>query len=129
MSDKIVGTEEAWESRVLGAEEAFVEAVSKKEEQDVDASIGLQMISIRLDRDLIEKVKLIADFHGVGYQPLMRDALQRFADSELRNIVERAVRSQREQRSNARVRRNAATVNEKKKSAAVKKAAHEKEAA
>lgn len=32
--------------------------------------------------------KLIASHHGVGYQPLMRDILQRFVKEGLREVVE-----------------------------------------
>jgi hypothetical protein len=37
---------------------------------------------------LIRHFKLIADFHGVGYQPLMRDVLQRFIPTELQHILD-----------------------------------------
>lgn len=37
----------------------------------------LQAISIRLPKRLIEAYKLVASHHGTGYQPLMRDTLQR----------------------------------------------------
>jgi hypothetical protein len=36
---------------------------------------------------LIESLKLIAHHHSVGYQPLIRDLLNRFAASELKNIL------------------------------------------
>ena len=42
-----------------------------------DTGQELQAISIRLPKRLIEAYKLVAVHHGVGYQPLMRDTLQR----------------------------------------------------
>ena len=45
------------------------------------------MISIRLQKDLIKKLKLIAKYHGIGYQLLIRDLLQRFARNELMQIA------------------------------------------
>lgn len=42
-----------------------------------DTAQELQAISIRLPKRLIEAYKMVAAHHGVGYQPLMRDALQR----------------------------------------------------
>jgi hypothetical protein len=54
---------------------------------EVDSSLELQLVSIRLQRSLIEKLKLIANYRKVAYQPLVRDLLNRFADSELKDIV------------------------------------------
>lgn len=95
MNTKIAGTEEAWESRKLGADAAHAKPVSAEYTQQIEESLGLQMISIRLDKGLIDSFKAIGAFHGLGYQPLMRDALKRFAEHELRNIVQGIVESQR----------------------------------
>lgn len=95
MNTKIAGTTEAWESRELGADAAFVKRVDEALANQVEDAAGLQMISIRLDKCLIDTFKLIGEFHGVGYQPLMRDALKRFAEHELKNIVHGFVESQR----------------------------------
>lgn len=103
MNTKIAGTEEAWESRQLGADAAFAKPVSPEYTQKIEESLGLQMISIRLDRGLIESFKAISAFHGLGYQPLMRDALKRFAEHELRNIVQGVVESQRKKQGSAAV--------------------------
>ncbi|MEO5574294.1 MAG: hypothetical protein ABIR48_07420 [Gammaproteobacteria bacterium] len=43
-------------------------------------------ISIRLEKSLIEEFKLIAKAHGLGYQPLMRQCLRRFADGEIKRL-------------------------------------------
>ena len=53
----------------------------------IDNALGLQLISIRLQHDLINKLKMIAERHQVGYQPLIRDLLNRFATSEIRCIA------------------------------------------
>lgn len=52
----------------------------------IDDALGLQMISIRLQKSLLTNLKAIAEHHGVGYQPLIRDLLNRFARSEMHNI-------------------------------------------
>lgn len=101
MNAKIAGTEEAWESRQLGADAAHVKPVSAEDTQKIEESLGLQMISIRLDKGLIDSFKAIGAFHGLGYQPLMRDALKRFADHELRNIVQGMVESQRKKQGSS----------------------------
>ena len=81
-------TEIAWESRALGAEHDYVQVASTELESRVEAALGLQMISIRLPKDLIETLKLIAKYRGTGYQPLMRDVLNRFAASELKTLAQ-----------------------------------------
>lgn len=99
MSDKekILGTDEAWESEQLGADEKHAHVVESDRAKQIDEALGLQMISIRLDKSLIESFKMLGDFHGVGYQPLMRDALKRFAEAEMKAIVSGLVESQRNQ--------------------------------
>lgn len=84
---KIEGTAEAWESGALGRDPAHAKRAPRELEQQVDDALGLQAISIRLSKELIEDFKFIAKMHGVGYQPLMRDALKRFAESEYKRIA------------------------------------------
>ncbi len=56
-------------------------------ESEVDSALGLQMISVRLPRKLIDDLKLIANKEGLGYQPLMRRVLMRFAEGEFRSMA------------------------------------------
>ena len=84
---KIEGTHEAWEDGSLGRDMEHAQLAPHEIESQIDESLGMQMISIRLQKDLIEDFKRIAEFHGVGYQPLMRDALQRFAAAEYKLIA------------------------------------------
>lgn len=42
---------------------------------EIDKSLGLTLISIRLPANLIEDYKLVAQLKGQLYQPLMREAL------------------------------------------------------
>jgi uncharacterized protein (DUF4415 family) len=95
MNTKINSTVEAWESRQLGADRDSVRPVASALTDQIEDSLGLQAISIRLDKSLIESFKLLAEYHGVGYQPLMRDALKRFADCELKNIARGVIEAQR----------------------------------
>jgi len=86
-TDKINDTTEAWDSEILGNDEQFVRRAPRDAERDLDESLGLQAISIRLPKDLIEQYKLISKIHGMGYQPLMREALKRFATGEVKVIL------------------------------------------
>lgn len=87
-------TAESWESGDLGRDEKFVRAVPKKVADQIDGALDLQMISIRLSKDLIQIYKLLGLKHGMGYQPLMREALKRFADGELKMIAKEMLEAQ-----------------------------------
>jgi len=54
--------------------------------KSVDESLGLQPISIRLQRTLIDDLKALGQLHGLGYQPLIRQVLTRFVDCEKRSL-------------------------------------------
>jgi uncharacterized protein (DUF4415 family) len=84
---KIDDTVEAWEDGTLGNDEQHVRKVTSESEKAIDDALGLQAISIRLQKDLIDQFKLIAKIHGMGYQPLMREALKRFASAEIKVIL------------------------------------------
>ena len=78
---------DAWEDGKLGRDEKFVKVADAAEEQAVDDALELKLISIRLPKKLISQFKLIGHFHGVGYQPLMRDILERYARTEMLDIL------------------------------------------
>lgn len=84
---KIKGSVENWENGALGRDERYVKRAALELEREIDEAQGMQAISIRLDRELIETFKQIASIHNMGYQPLMREALRRFADAELKAIL------------------------------------------
>jgi hypothetical protein len=88
--ETIDSTEEAWDSGELGATEEFAVVAEDDVQAVTDRHLDLQPISIRLEKSLIEDFKLIASIHGVGYQPLMRQILKRFADSEKKQILREA---------------------------------------
>lgn len=86
MTKRIEGTEEAWETRELGADEDFVKAVPFDDEA-IDGAIELKMISIRLPQSLLAELKMIAQLHGLGYQPLMKQVLKRFVECEKKQLL------------------------------------------
>lgn len=87
MSKKIVGAPEAWEDGSLGQDEEFVRVSKEVDDAALNDAAGLQPISIRLQKSLIEDFKMIAEINGIGYQPLIRQVLKRFADAEKRRIL------------------------------------------
>lgn len=85
----------AWDNRALGADAQFVGVADESHEAALEDALELQAISIRLPKDLIRNYKLIADFHGVGYQPLMRDVLDRFVKPALKEILEAQIKAEK----------------------------------
>ena len=86
-SNKIESTNEAWEDRLLGASDEFA-SVAEVDNDALDESLGLKMISIRLEKALIDDFKFIASLNkGMGYQTLMRQALKRFVMGEKKIIA------------------------------------------
>ncbi len=94
-SRKIEGATEAWESGELGQDEEFVKVSTDIDQSALDDSLELQMISIRLQKSLIEDIKMIAALNGhSGYQPLIRQILNRFAEGEKRTLLKKVARKQ-----------------------------------
>jgi len=83
---KIKGTIEAWEDGVLGRDEEFVSAVDI-DQSLLDESVGLKSISVRMPVSLIEDLKYIGQIHGLGYQPLMKQVLNRFVEAEKKRVL------------------------------------------
>lgn len=86
-TDKTPASIDAWESGKLGRDEAHVGTAEIADEHALDDALGLKLISIRLPVKLIDELKFVAAHHGIGYQPLVRDLLLRFARSELKLIL------------------------------------------
>lgn len=84
---KIEGTPEAWEDGSLGREAEYVRVSKNVDEDALSEAAGLKPISIRLQQSLIDDYKMISEINGIGYQPLIRQVLKRFADAEKRRIL------------------------------------------
>jgi len=85
-TNKIQDTEGAWDSGALGRDEEFVGRVELNE-LELDEAIGLKSISIRMPVSLIDDLKDIAQIHGLGYQPLMKQVLTRFVEAEKKQAL------------------------------------------
>jgi predicted DNA binding CopG/RHH family protein len=64
-----------WENETLGASASHAVRVSDKQAKALDDALGLQLLSFRIQKSLIQRLKTIAKHEGIGYQPLMRQAL------------------------------------------------------
>lgn len=76
-----------WESGEYGRSDAHVAVAPEDESLALDSALAMKLVSIRLPVPLIDTLKTIAEFHGVAYQPMVRDLLTRFARSEIRQIA------------------------------------------
>ncbi len=87
-SPKIPSTEEAWENGKLGQDEKYIKRAEDNIESKIDEALELQLISIRLQKSLIEDLKNLANLDGIGYQPLVRQILTRYADNEKKKLLQ-----------------------------------------
>lgn len=87
-----VEQDEKWDSGELGQEEAYVERVGFVQaiEDAINQSVRLRPISIRMEEELIDDLKTIAEHYNLGYQPLIRQLLKRFVASEKKVLKQRA---------------------------------------
>ena len=69
---------ELWEKRKLGASAKHAVLASDEQVKALDDALGLKLLSFRIQKSLIQKLKNIAKQEGIGYQPLMRQVLTRY---------------------------------------------------
>lgn len=87
----IHASDEAWDERKLGADENFVSVVNEDMANTIDEAAGTQLISIRIQKSIIEDLKLIASLNKIGYQTLMKQVMQRFVECEKKQIFRELV--------------------------------------
>lgn len=91
VTDKhIEDSAELWETGALGQNETFARIAEDIQAEALDKAAGLQMVSIRLQRSLLEDLKMIAHLNGQGYQPLVKQVLKRFVDCEKKRLLKEA---------------------------------------
>lgn len=89
---------EQWENGTLGRDEKFVQK-SGRTTQSFDEKLGLKLISIRLPEELIQDLKDIAQINGIGYQPLIKQILNRFVESEKKMMANEKIRELKKSQS------------------------------
>ncbi|SEG12668.1 hypothetical protein [Marinobacterium lutimaris] len=82
----IKGTDEAWDSGQLGQDPKHAKR-SPIDNGALDEAVGLKSISVRMPNSLIDDLKAIAEINGLGYQPLMKQVLTRFVESEKKKAL------------------------------------------
>ncbi|MGQ6231495.1 hypothetical protein ACUNFK_27215 [Serratia sp. IR-2025] len=86
-----------WDDRELGASDDHVEVASMAEMTAFNDALSLQAISIRLQKNLVSDLKSIAESYGIGYQPMVRDLLQRFVIAEKKQNLRKQLAKLNEQ--------------------------------
>lgn len=94
-TSRIAASDEAWDRGELGRDNRHAKATTDNIESRIDSSLDLQLISVRLQKSLIDDLKGIAALNGIGYQPLMRQVLKRFVDGEKKKILKDRVAEMR----------------------------------
>lgn len=69
---------ELWDSKQLGASAEYAEPATEEDDKGLDAATGLQLLSFRIHKPIIEQLKQLAKLEGLGYQPLMRKVLTEY---------------------------------------------------
>jgi predicted DNA binding CopG/RHH family protein len=82
----------SWDNRELGASEDHVRKASPDREKVLDERLGLQTISIRLQKNLIDNLKGLAGEDGIGYQPYIRQILMRYVRQHYHDRKEKTKR-------------------------------------
>lgn len=77
--EELSADHERWDNGELGKSAEHVAFLSDEEEKAIDEGLGLQLISIRLSKSLIDQLKGLAKLEGIGYQPLIRHVLTKYA--------------------------------------------------
>ena len=66
---------ELWDSKQLGTSEEHARPSSAEQQEALDDATGMQLLSIRLPKTMIEQYKQLARLEKLGYQPYMRKVL------------------------------------------------------
>lgn len=68
-----------WETKQLGASAEHAKQASAEDDKVLDDDLGLTPISLRLQKGLVAKLKILAAEEGLGYQTYIRVILTRHA--------------------------------------------------
>jgi uncharacterized protein (DUF4415 family) len=83
----IPASDEAWDDEILGADPESMKVADKNTAASLDEAAGTQLISIRMQKSMVDAFKAIAAANkGIGYQTLMKQILQRFIEGEMKRV-------------------------------------------
>lgn len=77
--DELSADHERWDNRELGASERHTRILSDEDEKFIDDGLGLQLVSIRLNKTLIEQLQGLSKLEDFGCEALIRQVLTKYA--------------------------------------------------
>lgn len=82
-SSRLIDTSELWDTGDLGEDERYVTVTrpSKEDEAVLNESLGIEEVSIRMNKDLVEDFKRLAETERVTYKGLMKRILKDYIKS------------------------------------------------
>lgn len=98
-ANEFIRDADSWDNRELGSSIEHVEVASDDEMELFDDALSLQAISIRLQKQLISNLKSIADSYDMGYQPMIRELLQRFVIAQKKQSLQEQLEQLKKQES------------------------------
>ncbi len=81
--DEYLDDAELWETKQLGASVEHAKPASAEDDKALDDDLGLAPISLRLQKDVVAKLKILANQEGLGYQTYIRQLLTRHVREHL----------------------------------------------
>ena len=78
-----------WETGELGQSAEHAKVVPADLELEMDDALGLQLVSVRLQKSLIKDLKELAVKEGLGYQPYLRQILTKHVSGKKQRFSKR----------------------------------------
>ena len=97
--------DELWDNGTLGRDEHYA-AEGRTTVAEIDEILGVETVSLRFNKELLQDLKDIAELNGLGYQPLIKQILQRFVDGEKRMIANAKIQEDLQRLKNESLKNN-----------------------
>jgi hypothetical protein len=81
-AEKLKSNTAKWEEGELGQSPGHMGVVPENEELEIDDALGLQLVSVRLQKTLMKDLKELAIKEGLGYQPYLRQVLTKHVQAQ-----------------------------------------------
>ena len=91
-----------WDAKEFGASQEHAVKASNQALEDLHEAAGMKAVSIRMPIEMIQAYKYIAAHHGIGYQPMIKQILARFIESEQKMLANELIRETLKERENSR---------------------------
>ena len=97
--------DELWDNGTLGRDEHYA-AEGRTTVAEIDEILGIETVSLRFNKELLQDLKDIAELNGLGYQPLIKQILQRFVDGQKHMIANAKIQEDQKKKKNESLKNN-----------------------